>query len=112
MIPFYMWLGGDNDALRRAIVGLDGGRREEVDLIGDGTVINLTQLTVEAADWILKQILQVVTSRNMPPEKDIVAYGTSLYRILGLEHERIWLGDFLPAHRRWLENANVAVAAG
>lgn len=105
MIPFFSWLGGDGKALRRAIAALAAAPRDRVDLIGDGTLFNLSRLSTAAVDWMLKQMLQILVARRVAPFPEVLAYGSALYRASGTPQERVWVGDFLPPHRRWLERA-------
>lgn len=105
MIPFFSWLGGDGQALRRAIAALAASPRQRVDLIGDGTLFNLARLDTAAVDWMLKQMLQILVSRQVPPFPEVREYGSALYRACDTPTDRIWVGDFLPIHRRWLEQA-------
>jgi hypothetical protein len=111
MIPFFSWLGGDAEALRRAVDALKASTKNRVDLIGDGSAFNLSQLTTVAVDWMLKQMLQVVVARGVPPFPDLLEYGSALYEASNTPAELIWVGDFLPDHRQWLSSVRGARAA-
>lgn len=108
MIPFFSWLGGDERALTQAVAALGTSPRTRVDLLGDGSVFNLSQLTTAAVDWILKQMLQVLVARQVPPFAELLEYGRALYRAAGTPTGQEWIGDFLPDHRQWLSRAGFA----
>ena len=103
MIPFFRFLGGDEAALERATAALDRQGSACVDLIGDGSAINLAQLGTAEVDWALKQMLQVLTALRIPSCPGLLAYGSRLYQVAQTEPGRVWVGDFLPSHRSWLE---------
>ncbi|HEX5472875.1 MAG TPA: hypothetical protein VFW73_13370, partial [Lacipirellulaceae bacterium] len=54
MIPFFSWLAGCRDSLARATQVLRSGDRENLDLLGDGTRVNLPQLTIRQVTRLLK----------------------------------------------------------
>jgi hypothetical protein len=111
MIPFFSWLGGDEEALSRAVIALKRSPPTLVDLVGDGSAFNLSQLTTVAVDWMLKQMLQVLVARRVPPFSDLLEYGTSLYQASNTPCELVWVGDFLPKHRQWLAAAGMGRTA-
>jgi hypothetical protein len=108
MIPFFSWLGGDQDALSRAVAALKRSPPTRVDLVGDGSAFNLSQLSTISVDWMLKQMLQVLVARQVRPFAELLEYGSSLYRAANTPSELAWIGDFLPRHRQWLAAASGA----
>lgn len=106
MIPFFNFLGGQKNALTLALESLqEEGHFHDADLLGDGTKINLTFLEVKAVDFMLKLMLQALIKLQIPPFKELVDYGTILYRVCNTPSERVWVGDFTPEQRQWLEIA-------
>ncbi len=102
MIPFFYFLSGDNLALIKATQAIIQGNRQSINLLSDGVLMNLSQLTTKQVDWILKQMLEVLVALKIPPRKDFLNYGTELYKISLTPPEEIWKGDFAPIHKQWL----------
>jgi hypothetical protein len=77
--------------------------RSNVDFLGDGLLMNLTKLTVEQVDWVLKQIVQVMLALKAPANALIYRYGEALYRHIGTPDSMIWRGDFSELQREWIK---------
>jgi hypothetical protein len=108
MIPFFALLGGSPAMLEQAIAHLETGNREDLDLLSDGTRINLTQLDIPQVDWALKQMVQALAALGIPPDPRLYRYGLGLYRIIGAPNEAEWRGDFTPDQRAWIAAAENA----
>ena len=94
MIPFFYYLSGRNEAIVHATRALEAAKRENVDLLGDGTRINLSKLNVAHVDWSLKQIVQACVALLLVPDHRIYLYGHALYGVVGTPIGDIWRGDF------------------
>ena len=105
MIPFFSLLGGDEDAVPRAVRALGSQPPADVRLFGDDTRINLSRLTVAQVDWALKQMVQACVRLALPPLPALHAYGRSLYAAAGASPARVWRGDFSTAQRHWIQQA-------
>jgi hypothetical protein len=105
MIPFFRDLGGCTEAIEHATQALELMEREELDLLGDGTRINLSALDVAQVDWLLKQIVQACIALSLAPDHRVYVYGRALYRIVGTPADLIWRGDFTDEQRAWIDAA-------
>jgi hypothetical protein len=105
MIPFFHYLGGRTEAIERATRALELSTREDIDLLGDGTRMNLSTLNVPEVDWLLKQIVQACVALSLPPDHNIYVYGKALYRIIGAPGDNVWRGDFTEQQRGWIDAA-------
>lgn len=106
MIPFFAHLSGINGAVEHATRALqNSSKSSNIDLIGDGTHINLTQLQIEQVDWVLKQIVQVMVVLNLNPDPAIYHYGKALYGIVGTSDDLVWHGDFTETQRHWIQKS-------
>jgi hypothetical protein len=105
MIPFFALLGGSPGMLEQAIAQLESSSRDQLNLLSDGTLINLTQLDIAQVDWALKQMVQALSALGVAPDPRLYRYGVGLYRIVGAPPEAEWLGDFTPAQRAWITAA-------
>lgn len=105
MIPFFSYLGGDEGAIERAAAALQREAHTDVDLFGDGTRINLGQLTVAQVDWALKQMVQACVRLLLPPMPQLHAYGRGLYAAAGANEDQVWRGDFSPPQLDWIRQA-------
>lgn len=105
MLPFFAHLAGNLDALARASASLNAGVRDAVDLAGDGTRMNLAQLSTGQVDWLLKQMLQAMLALRLSPDLVLYEYGTALYDHVGTPRALQWRGDFTGAQRDWIEVA-------
>ena len=106
MIPFFNYVGGDQQAIVRATEALKFGQREKAVLLSDTTQINFALLDVKQVDWALKQIVQTCVSQDLKPNKAIYAYGEELYRTVKAKPELVWRGDFTGAQRAWINQAS------
>jgi len=105
MIPFFSYLGGFEEAIRRAASSLERSSPSDVDLLGDATRINLTQLNSAQVDWSLKQMVQTCLKLAIPPQQDFYQYGLALYKCVRAPASAHWVGDFTPGQRRWISLA-------
>jgi len=105
MIPFFSYLSGRAEAIEHAARILELGKREEVDLLGDGTRVNLSMLRVADVDWSLKQIVQACVALALTPDRRIYLYGQALYSIIGAPVDDVWRGDFTERQRVWIDTA-------
>lgn len=105
MIPFFGYLSGRSEALEHAIQELIVGRRQDLNLLGDGTRINLSRLDVAHVDWSLKQIVEVCLAVSLMPDHKIYLYGQELYRIIGAPAGDVWRGDFTRRQQIWISAA-------
>jgi hypothetical protein len=105
MIPFFRYLSGRYEAIGHAILELTFGERDDLNLLGDGTRINLSRLEIAHVDWSLKQIVQVCLALSLEPDHKIYSYGQALYRIVGSPAGEIWRGDFTDQQRIWINAA-------
>ena len=106
LIPFFSFLGGDDGAIARATQALRNSNSQRVDLVGDGTLMNLELLDTVQVDWALKQIVQAAVRLGLPPSHAIYEYGTALYSSARSTPECVWKGDFTPAQRHWIDAAS------
>jgi hypothetical protein len=102
MIPFFCYLSGRPDAVQRATQVLGRAPRDRLDLLGDGTCINLAMLTTEQVNWVLKNIVQACVALSLEPDHGIYLYGQALYRVSETPTGGIWAGDFTEAQRAWI----------
>ncbi len=105
MIPFFGYLSGRSEALQHATRELTVGRREDLNLLADGTRINLSKLELAHVDWSLKQIVEVCLAVSWLPDHIIYLYGQALYRLVGAPAGAIWRGDFTRRQRIWIRAA-------
>ena len=105
MIPFFSYLSGRSANIERATQMLQHTRRENMDLLGDGTRINFSKLDTTQTDWVLKNIVQACIALSIAPDERIYAYGEALYRIVGAPANDIWRGDFTDKQRAWISAA-------
>jgi hypothetical protein len=105
MIPFFRYFSGRSEAIDHAILELAFGKREDLNLLGDGTRINLSRLKIADVDWCLKQIVQVCLALSLAPDHKIYSYGQALYRVVGSPVGEIWRGDFTHQQRIWISTA-------
>lgn len=106
MIPFFIYLSGRTEAIDHATRALATGARHDLDLLNDGTRINLSSLDIPDVDWLLKLIVQACLALLPAPEPRIYGYGVALYRAIGTPAEQVWRGDFTSAQRSWIEGAH------
>jgi hypothetical protein len=102
MIPFFCYLSGRTDAIDCATQSLKQEQRHALNLLGDGTLINLSALTVEQVDWQLKQMVRACLSLSVKPDHRIYSYGLALYRAIDTPLQYIWRGDFTDRQRIWI----------
>jgi hypothetical protein len=101
MLPFFAYLSGDEEALACAIDSLQSPDRNAVDLAGDGTPMNLDQLSGAQVDWALKQMVQAMLNLGIEHDRQLMQYGTALYDHIGIEKsDRI--GDFSETQSGWM----------
>ena len=96
MIPFFNWLSGDRTAL--AFLDSKIAKRTEtmVDLFGDGTQFNFTQLNTMRCHWNLKQMIRACEGLGIAPFGDFIAYGDALYASSGTPKKSAWIGGSRP----------------
>jgi hypothetical protein len=104
MIPFFSYLSGNHEVLERAIQAISGGRQSGLDLVGDGTIFNLSRLDTVTVDWVLKQMVQGLVALGMDSDSRIYDYGTALYRLVRAADTDIWKGDFTASQRAWISS--------
>jgi len=105
MLPYFEFLAGNRDALRRATKSLLSDPRDAVDLANDGTRMNLSELIKRQVDWQLKEMIQGLLGLNIPPDRSLMEYGTALYQHLGVPPEQQWEGDFTEEQLAWMRDA-------
>lgn len=105
MIPFFAYVSGHRDAIEHAVSAIEREGKLDVDLLGDGTRFNLSQLDLPQVDWALKQMLQALLGLNQTPDGAIYRYGLALYAVVESSSGRTWRGDFTPPQRRWVDAA-------
>ena len=71
-------------------------------------VINLSLLTVEQVDWLLKNIVQACIGLSIMSDPVIYEYGCALYRVIATPSSEIWKGDFSVDQRSWIDVAAVS----
>jgi hypothetical protein len=106
MIPFFNFLSGKIHAVEHATRVLKSSERADMDLLGDGTRINLTSLDIGQVDWMLKQIVQACLGLGIAPNQPIYDYGNALYAIIGTPTEAVWRGDYTKVQRAWIDAAS------
>jgi hypothetical protein len=111
MIPFFAFLGGNDEMLLHATQLLESGQGKDIDFLKDGTRINLTQLDLAMVDWQLKQMIQACLGLQIPPDSRIYRYGSALYRMIHTAEPDIWKGDFTALQRAWIDSASRADTA-
>jgi hypothetical protein len=102
LIPFFGRVSGRTESIEHATRALELGKREDVNLLGDGTRVNLSMLNVAQVDWALKQIVQACLALSIAPDPEIYLYGQALYRIIDAAVDDIWRGDFTETQRAWI----------
>jgi hypothetical protein len=105
MIPFFGYLSGIEGCIERATRALESEGKVNVDLLGDGSRMNLTQLSVASVDWALKQIIQAILAMKLDPDPAIYRYGQALYEAIGAAGELVWRGDFTGPQRQWINRS-------
>ena len=105
MIPFFCYLSGRTEAIEHATRSLEDGNREDLDLLGDQTRINLSMLNVAHVHWALRQIVQACCALSLSPDHRIYRYGQALYRAIQAPIEDIWAGEATQKHRAWIDAA-------
>jgi hypothetical protein len=105
MIPFFIYLSGRTEVIDHAIQALSAGAYHDLDLLNDGTRINLSKLDIPQVDWLLKQIVQACLALLPAPDRRIYEYGVALYRAIDTPADQVWRGDFTLPQRRWIEEA-------
>jgi hypothetical protein len=108
MIPFFEWFSGKSKTLGEVTRRLRNRQGRLCDLFGDGVRVNLSELTIKAVDWDLKQMVRVCLNQNIAPVPDLATYGTELYALCDAPAELVWAGDFTPEQRRWIDAARNA----
>lgn len=106
MIPLFTYLGGQPSALEHGTRALEHGQRNDLDLLGDGTRINLALLSLAEVDWVLKQAVQACMALQISPDNRVYRYGEALYRIIKAPDDAIWRGDFTDRQREWIGAAS------
>lgn len=112
MIPFFSFLGGDDEAFGRAKQLLHAGPRERTALMGDGVFFNLADLDTASVDWILKQMTEVMVRLQREPNSELYTYGESLYAAARTPAEQVWLGDFTDEQREWIRKSAAVAGRG
>jgi hypothetical protein len=105
MIPFFELLSGNGDAIAVATARLRDRHGKVADFFGDGVRANFSQLTTASVDWALKQTLRVCLNQRMPPDRSLYAYGLELYAVADTPEGQVWVGDFTPEQRVWIDAA-------
>jgi len=105
MIPFFHFLSGQENAITNATQALQQGNPEQVELLSDGVIMNFSQLNTKAVDFMLKLMIQALIGLGMKPFKELIDYGTALYKVCKTPTEQIWVGDFTDVQREWIEAA-------
>jgi len=110
MVPFFYFLSGQTAALKNATKAVEQAKAMEVNLLGDGVLINLSLLDPKSVDFILKLMLRALVRLNIAPFREMVDYGTALYQVCKTPPEQIWQGDFTEEQHDWIEKAKMATA--
>ena len=108
MIPFFAYLSGSHEVLHHAnreLISKVSGNG--IDLLGDGTRVNLSLLNIGQVDWALKQMTQASLGLAIQPDKTIYEYGVALYKTIGAAPEDVWRGDFTSQQREWIDAAKI-----
>ena len=105
MIPFFNFLSRGERAIEEATFSLKTAGSRDVDLLRDGTRINLAALNVDHVHWILRQILQACQALSIAPTEQIYRYGEALYDVTRTSDARRWIGEDLAIYRPWIETA-------
>ncbi len=103
MTPFFYFLSGQENAITNATQTLQQGNPEQVDLLSDGVIMNFSQLDTKAVDFMLKLMIQVLVTHKKRPFKELIDYGTTLYKACKTPEDQIWMGDFTVAESEWIE---------
>lgn len=102
-LPFFYFLSGRTEALSQATQALKYQPMNSVDLIGDGTLINLSLLNTPSVEFVLKLMLRVFINLNIKPFKDFFDYSNMLYSVSRTSRENLWKGDFTQEQYTWLK---------
>jgi hypothetical protein len=105
MIPFFGYLSGIEGCIEGATRALESQGKVNVDLVGDGSRMNLSQLTVASVDWALKQMIQAMLAMKLDPDPAIYRYGKALYKAIGAAEDMVWRGDFTVRQRQWIHTS-------
>jgi hypothetical protein len=105
VLPFFNFLSGDAGALGSAMSAIRNSPIDSIDLLADGSRINLSMLDTSSVDWMLKIMLQALTRLDIAPFREFFDYGSTLYAVAKTPPELAWVGDFEPPHRDWIEAA-------
>ena len=108
MIPLFAFLSGNQQAFRNSINSIEAIDRDNskaVNFLSDGSQINFSKLKTVDVDWALKQILEAFLSLEIEPFTDFIEYGNSLYLLCKTPNEKLWIGDFTPSQKQWIQSA-------
>jgi hypothetical protein len=108
MIPFFNWLSGDEAALGFSTRKLRTESGKSVDLLGDKTHFNFTQLSTANVDWNLKQMIRVCLELEIAPFPGLIDYGDALYSVIGTSKENAWVNGFSLKQLDWIRSASSA----
>ncbi len=102
MIPFFYQRSGLDGFLKQCTDRVRASTSKNIELLGDGVVMNFEWLPAEQVDWMLKQMLQVCIKMETPPFSDLVDYGNALYDLVGMPERDRWTRSFEPIHLEWI----------
>lgn len=108
MIPFFAWLSGKPHALASTTARLQSANGPVLDFLGEGTLVNFVGLDIGSVDWTLKQMVRACVRQDIAPFRDLVDYGTALYRLVHAPPEKVWKGDFTPEQHDWIARARLS----
>jgi hypothetical protein len=106
MIPFFEFLHIGEDPIHEVTLQIRERKSKTIPFLIDGLIVNFQQLTCAQVDWCLKQMIQACVLRGISPSPVLYEYGQALYELVETPAERVWVGDFTEAQRRWIDGAS------
>ena len=107
MIPVFHYLSGRIYAFTQAVTALRQGSIENVDLLGNGCLINFSLLKTYSVDFVLKLSIHVFICKNIKPFREFFDYGTLLYHISNTPADQVWCNYFTPEQLSWVQEAKI-----
>ncbi len=105
MIPFFQYLSGYKDVLKKTIALVRANPSKVFELLGDGVLVNFELLLPVHVDEMMKLMVQTCLKLKMEPFKDLVDYGAAFYALSGVSEDKRWMNEFDISQREWVKKA-------
>lgn len=103
MIPFFYYLSGNHDILRSATLNIKNHSSKNVNLLGDGCIVNYSFLNPKQLDEMLRYMVQACIKLDIEPFRDLLDYGNALYELGGISSNEAWNNGFSHAQKKWIQ---------